>query len=110
MTGLKKGDPIFESGSLDGPMFVKLLLTKVIPAIRKKMKKAKVVYLQFDNAPGHMTGNLADSVLKACRKGSPMIVIVEQVSCAEPLHEHMRPRILPQCRLAPAKATVVQSD
>eukprot|EP00966_Prymnesium_polylepis_P248468 5744968-Prymnesium_polylepis.3 len=52
-TGLKKGDLLTEDKNMDGPRFEKMLREDVIPAIRTKMKWAKVVTLQFDNAPGH---------------------------------------------------------
>ena len=60
-TGLKKGDTIIEDKNMDGPRFEKMLRQDVIPAIREKMAWAKVVQMQFDNAPGHHTkGTKAD--------------------------------------------------
>ena len=54
-TGLVKGDPLWEESSLDGPRFVEMLVENVIPAMKAAYPKAKVVYLQYDNAPGHRT-------------------------------------------------------
>ena len=59
-TGLKKGDDIWLDCTLDGPMFEKMLREQVIPAIREKMSWARVVTLQFDNAPGHTTQGRKD--------------------------------------------------
>lgn len=80
-TGLKKGDPIFEAMTLDGERWVKLLCNKVIPAVRTKLKKAKVVKLQVDNAPGHRTGAAIDKRLeKLLKKRNPIIELVEQIA------------------------------
>ena len=96
---------MWEAESLDGAKFKELLIYSVIPAIRKKFKKRgkfpKVVGLQFDNAPGHMTGTIAKALSDSCmapiRKGKvvgPLIVLVEQLAQSD-------------SRRAPTRATSV---
>jgi len=80
-TGLKRGDMIFESGTLDHEGWVKMLLELVFPAIRTKLPRAKVVKLQFDNAGPHKTHSEVDPRLAAAMsKGKPRIVFVEQIA------------------------------
>jgi hypothetical protein len=79
-TGLQKGDMIWESATLDGERWEDMLLTLVFPAVRALLPKAKVVKLQFDNAPGHKTGaDRSDAMIKAM-KGRPSIEFVEQIA------------------------------
>ena len=79
-TGLMKGDPVFDSANLDGEKWIGLLVDKVIPAIREKLPKASTVKIQFDNAPGHVTGRAVDERLqRAMNKAKPKIVIVLQI-------------------------------
>ena len=82
-TGLKKGDPVFEAESLDGEKWVQMVCDDIIPAIRAKLRNAKVVRLQFDNAPGHRTGNVDARIVAACkapRRGGPRIELREQIA------------------------------
>lgn len=77
-TGLKKGDPVWEGASLDGEKWVEMLVDKVFPAIRVKLRKLKVVQIQFDNAPGHKTGKLDKRIEAELTSARPHIEIVEQ--------------------------------
>ena len=53
----------------------------MIPAVREKLKKAKLVMLQVDNAPGHRTGAAIDRRLeKLLNQKTPRIVLVEQIA------------------------------
>ena len=77
---MEKGDPVFEPKTLDGKMWVELLMTKVIPAVRKKLKGAKLIKLQVDNAPGHRTSVANNAKLQALLdKPNPRIELVEQL-------------------------------
>ena len=79
-TGLKKGDMVFDASNLDGKLWVDLLVEKVIPAVRKKLKGAKLIKLQVDNAPGHRT-SVANSpkLQKLLDKANPKIELLEQL-------------------------------
>ena len=79
-TGLKVGDMLFDASNLDGKLWVDLLMKKVIPAVRKKLKGAGLIKLQVDNAPGHRTSVANSPALqKLLDKGNPKIELVEQM-------------------------------
>ena len=64
-TGLKKGDDIWQDCTMDGKLFETFLIEKVIPSVRVKMPWKRVVHLQFDNAPGHLTQGKKDEPTSA---------------------------------------------
>ena len=49
----RKGEVYEKPCTMDTAVFVELMRTRVIPAIRRKMYWAKVVNIQLDNAPPH---------------------------------------------------------
>ena len=71
---------VFDASNLDGKLWVDLLIDKVIPAVRKKLKGAGLIKLQVDNAPGHRK-SVANSpkLQKLLDKGNPKIELVEQL-------------------------------
>ena len=71
---------VFDTANLDGKMWVALLMKKVIPAVRKKLKGATLIKLQVDNAPGHRTSVANSPELQALLdKPNPKIELVEQL-------------------------------
>lgn len=80
-TGLRRGDQIFEPGTLDHEGWVAMLIDNVFPAIREQLPRAKVVRLQFDNAGPHKTRSGIDPRLVAVMQaGRPRIEFVPQVA------------------------------
>lgn len=78
-TGLKRGDMVWESATLDGERWVQLLVDTVFPAIRTNLSRAKVVKVQFDNAPGHRTSRFIDPRIEVALTSSrPHIRLVSQ--------------------------------
>jgi hypothetical protein len=69
---------------MDGNKFAEMLVKDVFPAIRKKMKWAKVVKVQWDNAGGHGVASILSKIqdhLPAPVRGGPKIELVSQ--CAQ---------------------------
>ena len=58
------------------------MVEKVIPAIKDKMRWAKSVHIQYDNARPHVAKGVRDKIVKAGRKrgrgGGPVIIIEDQ--------------------------------
>ena len=71
-------------------MLVDLLMTKVVPAVRKKLKGAKLINLQVDNAPARATGR-AWLTAPSCRScsTSPTRGCIELVELYEQLPQHV---------------------
>ena len=77
-SGLQRGDMMWESATLDAERWVSMLVSDVFPAIRAKFARAKVVRVQFDNAPAHRTSNLDARIEAALTSARPHIKIVKQ--------------------------------
>ena len=77
-TGLRRGDMVWESATLDAERWVRMLVHDVFPAIRAKLPRARVVKVQFDNAPGHRTKNIDTRITAALTSARPHIKLVNQ--------------------------------
>ena len=78
----KKGDVFVKIGdqTVDGAYFFNLITNETAPLIRKQFAEAELVYLQIDNAPGHVGKENITEIERAVNEDDdlPVIKIVFQ--------------------------------